>query len=261
MNRSEIAGAQRLGDAFAPRAPGEAAPPLYAGVKQMILDRIGSGAWPPRHRVPSEHELVAELGVSRMTVNRALRELALDGVLVRVQGLGTFVAEGKGQSAILEVRSIAEEIAARGHVHTAKVILLDAVRAAPEIADALAVPLGATAFHSILVHAENDIPVQLEDRWVNPALAPAYMEQDFTRTTPNRFLTEVAPWTEAEHEIEAVLPAPWEARLLAVGRADPCILIRRRTFAGERVVTSVRLLIPGGRYRLASRQRAGGGGQ
>lgn len=231
--------------------------PLYAGVKEMILAHIGSGAWPPRHRVPSENELVAQLGVSRMTVNRALRELAQEGVLLRVQGLGTFVAEGKAPSNLLEVKNIAEEIAARGHRHSARVVVLEQVKAPPDIADSLERPIGSPAFHSIIVHAENDIPVQLEERYVNPEMAPHYIDQDFTRTTPNVFLSAASPWTEAEHEIEAVLPAAWEARLLAIGRADPCLLIRRRTLAGERVVTAVRLLVPGGRYRLQGRQRAG----
>lgn len=237
-------------------SPEEArAAPLYAGVKQMILGKIRDGDWPPRHRIPSENELVAELGVSRMTVNRALRELALEGILARIQGLGTFVAEGKGQSSIVEVRNIADEIAERGHKHSATVVVLDELKASPEIAEALDLAIGAPAFHSIIVHFENDIPVQLEDRYVNAEIAPDYVSQDFTRVTPNRFLSDVVAWTEAEHEIEAVLPATWEARLLAMSRTDPCLLIRRRTFSGDRVVTSVRLLVPGGRYRLLSRQR------
>ena len=256
MNRSEFRDAQKVGAEGGERAP---APPLYAGVKNVILARIHSGAWPPGQRIASEHELVAELGVSRMTVNRALRELARDGVLMRVQGLGTFVAEGKGQSSIFEVRNIADEIAERGHAHSSRIVVLDAVKASPELADALDVGLGDAVFHSIIVHAENDIPVQLEDRYVNPAVAPGYLEQDFSAVTPNRFLSGVVPWSEAEHEIEAVLPAAWEAKLLAISRTDPCILIRRRTWAGEVVVTSVRLIIPGGRYRLQSRQRASQG--
>ena len=64
---------------------GEAPAPLYARVKQMISQQIQSGAWPPHYRVPSESELVNELGFSRMTINRALRELTAEGLLVRMQ--------------------------------------------------------------------------------------------------------------------------------------------------------------------------------
>lgn len=231
--------------------------PLYLGVKQMIQSRISSGEWAPGTRVPSENELVAELGLSRMTINRALRELANEGVLTRVQGLGTFVAEGKGHTSTFEVRNIADEISERGHTHTARVLVLDEVRATPELADALQIELGARAYHSLIVHSENDIPVQLEDRFVNPAAAPDYLAQDFTGRTPNSYLSSVIPWTDAEHEIEAVLPAAWEAKLLAISRADPCLSIRRKTLAGPRVVSSVRLVMPGGRYRVASKQKAG----
>jgi DNA-binding GntR family transcriptional regulator len=76
---------------------GEGPAPLYARVKQMITQQIDNGSWPPHHRVPSESELVSELGFSRMTINRALRELTAEGLLVRMQGVGTFVAEPKSR--------------------------------------------------------------------------------------------------------------------------------------------------------------------
>lgn len=82
---------------------GESPAPLYARVKQMITQQIKSGNWPPHYRVPSESELVSQLGFSRMTINRALREMTADGLLVRMQGVGTFVAEPKTQSALFEV--------------------------------------------------------------------------------------------------------------------------------------------------------------
>lgn len=63
--------------------------PLYQRVKQMIVQQIHSGAWPPHYRIPSEAELVEQLGFSRMTINRALRELTTEGLLIRMQGVGT----------------------------------------------------------------------------------------------------------------------------------------------------------------------------
>ncbi|WP_128293068.1 histidine utilization repressor [Afifella aestuarii] len=230
--------------------------PRYAAVKRMIVERIAAGDWPPRHRVPSENELSAKLGLSRMTVNRALRELAGEGVLTRVKGLGTFVSEGKGQTSVFAVRNIADEIAERGHSYAAQVVLLETLEASREIAEDLAVEPGISVFHSLVVHREDGIPVQLEDRLVNPRLAPDYLMQDFTARTPNDYLNAVIAWTEAEHTVEAVLPAAWEARLLAIGRTDPCLSIRRRTFSGDKIVTSVRLVVPGGRYKIKSRHQA-----
>ncbi len=84
----------------------------YQTVKQHILDRIGSGDWPPGARIPSENELVAELGISRMTINRAVRELAQEGRVVRLGGVGSFVAEP--QSAARDDRHSAHRPMDRG---------------------------------------------------------------------------------------------------------------------------------------------------
>jgi GntR family histidine utilization transcriptional repressor len=89
--------------------PRSAPAPFYEKVKQAISEKIHSGVWRPHDRIPSEAELVAQFGFSRMTINRALRELTDEGLLVGCRG-GTFVAEPKGQSALFEVRSIAEKL-------------------------------------------------------------------------------------------------------------------------------------------------------
>lgn len=224
--------------------------PLYVTVKKAILDKIHSGEWLPKHRVPSENELVADLGVSKMTANRALRELANEGELVRIQGVGSFVADRKGYSALFEVRNIAEEIAERGNVHRATVVILAKEAASPEVADHLELEIGVPVFHSLIIHSENDIPVQLEDRFVNPKSAPAYLEQDFTIQTPNAYLTEAAPLSSSEHVVEAVTPRPWECKLLLMLGSEPCLAIRRRTWSGSQTVSSARLLYPGSRYQL-----------
>ena len=229
---------------------------LYIGVKEMILARVREGKWLRQQKIPSENELVAEFGVSRMTVHRALRELAQEGELTRVQGSGTFVAPPKVQSSIFEIRNIADEIAERGQKHAARLVMLEQVRASPEVADALSVELGCFIYYSVIVHTENEVPVQLEERHVNPEMAPDYLTQDYSVVTPNSYLSRVAPWTRAEHEIEAVLPENWEAKLLAVSRSDPCLQIRRRTWVDQAAVTTVRLLVPSRRLRIKSEQNS-----
>lgn len=224
--------------------------PRYSQVKRMILDRIEAGEWPAKYRIPSEAELVRDLGVSRMTINRALRELALEGLLVRVQGVGTFVAEAKMASPLIEIRNIADEITERGHEHKAKVVTLEKVTVTNDIIASLGLPLGADIFHSILVHYENGIPVQLEDRFIDPQLAPDYLNQDFTQITPYVYLTEIAPISEAEHVIEAVLPVTWVRRLLKCDSHEPCIQLQRTTWSSGRKVSWARLIYPGSRYRL-----------
>ena len=227
--------------------PRSAPAPFYEKVKQAISEKIHSGVWRPHDRIPSEAELVAQFGFSRMTINRALRELTDEGLLVRLQGVGTFVAEPKGQSALFEVRSIAEEIASQ---HRCEVLLLEETQADLIQAAALNVAAGTRIFHSLMVHFENDVPVQIEDRCVNAAVVPDYLRQDYTATTPHDYLSLIAPLTEGEHIVEAVQATAEECALLHIHAHDPCLLIRRRTWSTTHIVSHARLLFPGSRYRL-----------
>jgi GntR family histidine utilization transcriptional repressor len=227
--------------------------PHYERVKRLIGERIKAGIWGPGDRIASEAELVKALGVSRMTVNRALRELTIEGTLTRVQGVGTFVATAKPQAALFEVRNIAEEIAERGHRHEAEVLTLAAKPAPAEVATTFAMKPGTRVFHSVLLHRENGLPVQLEDRYVDPRLATDYLEQDFTQQTPYVYLTAIAPISEAEHIIEAVQPAAWERKHLKIDAHEPCLQLTRRTWSGGKPISHVRLIYPGSRYRLSGR--------
>lgn len=224
--------------------------PLYAQVKQHILQHIDSGVWQVNQRLPSENELVAQFGFSRMTINRALRELTDEGRLVRLQGVGTFVAEPKAQSALFEVNSIADEIRSRGHAHRCHVLKLECVAAEAEMAAALGLVQGAAVFHSQMVHDEDGRAVQFEDRWVNPAMAPTYLQQDFHRTTPHDYLTATTPFSEGEHIVEALLPPKHIAEALYMPKGEPCLVVQRRTWSQGQIVTFVRLWFPSSRYRL-----------
>jgi hypothetical protein len=78
-----------------------------------------------------------------------------------------------------------------------------AEKAPRELAGRLGLAPGARVFHSLIVHHDNGVPLQCEDRYVNPACAPGYLDVDFTRTTPTHYLLEVAPLWEAQYAIEA----------------------------------------------------------
>jgi GntR family histidine utilization transcriptional repressor len=227
--------------------------PLYQKVKAFILEQVDNGRLKPNSRVPSENELVQTLEVSRMTVNRALRELTAEGRLVRVQGVGTFVAPDKPQSALLEIVSIAEEIRRRGGVHNSKVQLLQSEQVPKEVAIYMRLPAGTPVYHALLVHYDRTVPVQLADRYVNPAVAPDFLNQDFARITPNAYLMRVAPVNEVDHVIEAVLADKTTQRLLKIKENTPCLVLHRTTWSGDLVATHSRFTYPGPRYKLGGR--------
>ena len=230
---------------------GNADLPAYEQVKAWIRQHIASGQWKPGDPVPSEAALIEQFGVSRMTVNRALRELAAEGLVTRVQGSGTRVAELHRISSKLVIRDIREEVAERGHVHGTKVLLVAQETASAEVADSLGLRKGARVFHTIVVHTENSVPIQYEDRYVNPAAAPEYLNTDFTRETPTLHLLQHAPLTEASYSIEACMPTEEEAKQLGIKRTEPCLVMMRRTASGAHVASVARLVYPGSRYSFA----------
>ena len=143
-----------------------------------------------------------------MTANRALRELAEQGRVVRVAGVGTFVAEHRPQSTLLSVVNLQDEIRMRGHDYACDVVLVERVAASIEVAAALELHTGESVFHSVCVHREDGVPVQLEDRYVNPRPAPAFISQDFSQTQPGEYLLRHVPYDEVEHVVDAISATP-----------------------------------------------------
>ncbi|MGI9271767.1 MAG: histidine utilization repressor [Woeseiaceae bacterium] len=226
------------------------AKPRYQQLKEMIIERISNGELLPHDRVPSENELVESMRVSRMTANRALRELTSEGYVDRVAGRGTFVADFRARSHVLEVHNIADEITRRGHKHASEVLRQSQQRARGELAKALHVEQGTEVFHLLLVHYENGVPVQVEDRHVLAEFAPDCLVQDFTSVTPSAYLTGISPLAEAEQVVRASKPNAAVRKQLHMDDQEPCLVVLRRTWSQGRPVTFARLHHPGTRYEL-----------
>lgn len=226
------------------------ATPHYQRIKQDLLQRITAGEWLPGQAIPAEAVLAEQFSVARMTVNRALQELARDGVLLRRRGSGTYVAPPPVQTSLLQIRNIADEVTERGHVHDCQLFRLERVQADVDQAAVFAVERGAWLFRSVLVHREDGVPIQAEDRLVLPALVPDYLAQDFTRQTPSAYLMAVAPLQAAHYTVEARLASREIAGMLAVGRQSACLVVRRTTHGQHGIVSLAELWHPGQRYRL-----------
>ena len=136
----------------------------FTVIKQHICDNIESGQWQQHSKVPSENELALEFNVSRMTARRALQELTEQGLLVRTQGAGTFVATFKSQSSLLEIRNIADEIHERNNIHHCEILNLEELKLNQHSNSLLKTEFGSNflnsneqgMFFSRIIHFEND---------------------------------------------------------------------------------------------------------
>lgn len=225
----------------------------YETVKRHVLGAIESGKYEAGDKLPSENELVRALGVSRMTVNRALRELTEEGHIVRRAGMGSFVAGRRMRGHAVDIVSIRDELAGRGEAWSAKVVKQNMIEADKELAAEFQCDTGDQLYYLLVVHKGDNSPIELEERWVNPAIAPDILKEDLTRTTPTDHLLAVAPLLRAEHVVRAIAAPTEKEQHLEIAPGTPCLEITRKTWTGERVASFAKLLYPGDRYELTAR--------
>jgi GntR family histidine utilization transcriptional repressor len=226
---------------------------LHKRIRTEISERIRSGAWPPGHRVPSEHELMAEYGCSRMTVNKAIAPLAEQGLIVRRRKAGSFVSRPRIHSVVLDIPDIAAEVTARGEAYGYELLGRAARVATTEEAEALGLDRPARVLALRCLHRAAGRPFGLEERLINLAAVAEAVEVDFAQQPPGGWLLSHVPWTEAEHRISAAHPQRASATVLGIPPTAACLVLERRTWRGDERITHVRLTFPGDAYDLVAR--------
>src|SRR5829696_3091820 len=88
--------------------------PRYYQLKEILHEKIRTGQWQPGALIPSERELCAQYGLSRMTARQSVIELVREGLLYRVQGKGTFVARPRITQQLMALTGFSQDMAARG---------------------------------------------------------------------------------------------------------------------------------------------------
>ena len=220
---------------------------IYADLETRIL----SGDWAPGQRIPFEHELTRRYGCSRMTVNKAISELADRGLVTRRRRAGTFVAQPRAQSAVLAIPDLKAEVEARGQAYGYE-LLARRVRE-PGSDEEFELASGKPLVELRCLHRADGSPLALERRIISLAVTPEAEAADFSVEPPGGWLLDFAPWTEAEHRISAVACEARDARHLLLKPGAPCLSLERRTWRDGRPVTRVSQLFPGDRYDLVAR--------
>lgn len=240
----------KIATSLLPAAAADDRTPAYLRVKQYVLAQIESGTWREGEAIPGEEALARTFGVSRMTVNRAIRELSNEQIVERVQGSGTYVAQQKYQATLVEIRNIAEEITARGHLHRSELHKLERTKAGEALGRQFGLKPNQLLFHSVVVHFENGEPIQVEDRYVSPSVAPDYLQMDFSSQTPNAYLMRVAPLQGVRFVIEACLPPSDIGEMLHMATEETCLVLRRQTQSQGQVASVAAMWHPAARYRF-----------
>lgn len=226
--------------------------PSFRVLKAEFLRRIRARVWEPGALIPGEHELAAEFGCARATINRALTELADEGVIERRRRAGTRVKLSPVRQARFEIPIVRAEVEATGAAYR-YALVSRALGRAPDWLRALRdLPDDARMLHLVCMHYADARPFQHEERWINIAAVPQVEAADFGAVGPNEWLVQAVPFTDAEIGFSAAAADPRLAEFLSVAPGEPVMLAERTTWLEGQLVTHVRLHFGRG-YRLTTR--------
>lgn len=224
----------------------------YKEVKSDILAKIVKGDWGPGDLVPNEVDLALTYGCARATVNRAMRELADDGIIERRRKAGTRVRMTPVRQARFDISVVRDEIEEKGGEYRYSLVSSE-VDAAPDWLRArIQLPVNGKALHLVCMHYADGIPYEHEDRWINLSALPAAEDADFSKECPTDWLLAAIPFSKAEINLSAGLADQKLSDYLDCSVGDPVFSAERSTWWEGDAVTYVRLSYRPG-YRLTTR--------
>lgn len=220
----------------------------FRDVKSDILAKITLGEWGPGTLIPNEVDLAAAYGCARATVNRAMRELADEGIVERRRKAGTRVRRAPIRRARFDIPVVREEIESQNSAYRYALVSRDIAVGPDWLRARLSMGAKSRAIHLTCMHYADGAPYQFEDRWINLDVLPAARDADFSVTGPNEWLVSTIPFSNAEISFSASVADDKLASHLDCAVGDPLFTVERSTWWEDKSITFVRLFFrPGHR--------------
>jgi GntR family transcriptional regulator len=203
--------------------------PLYTRIQEHIAELILSGKLAPDSKIQSEREYSEDLGVSRMTVRRAITELVNEGLLERRHGSGTYVATPKVTYEADELANYIEAMRNRNIATVSQLLEFGQVVASRRLADYLKIEIGKPIYRVSILRLANRVPVILERVFVSCERCPGLEEWDLEKSSVHDLLTEVYHIEPGRisQTVEAVVAADTVAQQLRVEEGFPLLMLSR----------------------------------
>ena len=200
---------------------------MHVQFENIVRQRIENEEWVPNFMIPSENELSKMYGISRMTVRGVLNRIVSAGLLYRVPGKGTFVAEEKIESRPLSYMGIREQLEQMGYQITTKLLSIDTIDAPVRVAKLLGLPKNAPVYKLSRVRFIKGQPLSIHVSYLSTALAPRLEEKDLMGTQLCDILEHEYnhPILRQEETLESALPSTEEAETLKLTEPSPLLLL------------------------------------
>jgi GntR family transcriptional regulator len=138
--------------------------PLYSQLEQILRSKIETHQWPTGFQLPSERELCEAYQVSRITVRRAINDLALQNLVQSIPGKGTFVILPQMREPLRPLSSFSEDMRRRGLLAFSHILQAEILPADEETARTLNIPAGGEVIHlkRLRLVAPDQLPVAIQ---------------------------------------------------------------------------------------------------
>lgn len=228
--------------------------PVFAQIRQRLVELIDSGKLRPHARLPSERQLSDVFGVSRMTVRQALGTMTNDRLLYSLHGKGTYVADQQIiEQPLQRLTSFTQDIRARGMRPSSRLVEAHTSRASFEMAHLFDLPPTTEIIEITRLRLANEEPLALETAHIPAHYAPGLLDRDLASGSLYELLVSTYGLTliRARQMIEAGEPSADEIRLLEMDGPRPILRTSRVTYdATDRIIEFVRAVYRGDRYHM-----------
>lgn len=199
--------------------------PLHVQFENIVRQKIENEEWASNSIIPSENELSKIYGISRMTVRGVLNRIVSAGLLYRVPGKGTFVAEEKIESRPLSYMGIREQLEQMGYQITTRLLGIDGIEAPARMAKLLELPKHARVYKLLRVRSIKGQPLSIHVSHIPQALVPGLEERDLLGTQLCDILEREYkhPILRQVEILESVLPSAEEAEILKLNDSFPLL--------------------------------------
>lgn len=228
--------------------------PLYYQLKEIIKEEIDIGKYKPGERIPSENEFAENLKISRNTAKQAVADLVAEGLLFRIQGKGTFVAEKKIFDGLTDAYSFSAEFKSNGINFSTKVILAEEIFESKASLEYLKLKESTELYRIQRLRLMNDLPVALQTSYIPKFFCPGLLNHNLSKnslfeTLKKDYQLDFSYFTE---KLTCIKADQYEADLLKIKKGSPLFLITRKTFTRkDEIIEVARSFLPGDRCEFS----------
>lgn len=216
----------------------------HVAVREYVRDLVMGAE--PGTPAPSERELVQRFGVARMTVRQAMDALVGEGLLERIPGRGTFVAEPRGQ--VGRLTGFTEDMTRRGLLAESQTLIARREKAGPGVSRALQLTEGDPVLHWKRLRRADGVPMCIEDAYLSEILLPGFLQTGMPTSLYDALDRRGLRPTWAEDSLQADRASAEEAELLEMDSGGPVLRIARRAMAQEKVIEVSKSTYRGDRF-------------